>query len=254
VRIYRQDLPVVPRPAKRQALVSRRQVNMSFLSRGALALLLFFSVTATNASADTFLFDWALNLNGTVYVTGDALPANVNAAGFDFTTGLGTLTIQYTAAVAENVFLGAFFDHEIDESINTFFNEVGTVSGAAGAGQSWEIDEPGFVFGDIYTHILAGSLDSTIGSATPDDVSMAMGWVFAAAAGDTVGATFLLSTNPPASTFYLRHYDPDSDLAVYLSGSPTIGPEIVIPEPGSVVLLATAAALTILAVRRRRTA
>jgi hypothetical protein len=227
---------------------------MSFLSRGALALLLFFSVNATNASADTILFDWALNLNGAIYVPADALPANVNSAGFDFNTGLGTLTIQYTAAVAGNVFLGAFFDHEIDESINTFFNEVGAVSGTAAAGQSWEMDEPGFVFGDIYTNLLAGSLDNTIGSATPDDVSMAMGWVFAAAAGDTVGVTFLVSTNPPANPFYLRHYDPDSDLAVYLSGSPTIGPDFVVPEPGSVVLLATAAALSILVIRRRRTA
>jgi hypothetical protein len=65
---------------------------------------------------------------------------------------------------------------------------------------------------------------------------------------------FVLSSSAPANGFYLTHFDANSDPEIYFSSTATIGPSFVIPEPGSIVLLATAAALTILALHRRRTA
>jgi hypothetical protein len=139
-----------------------------------------------------------------------------------------------------------FVDHEIDEAVNTFFNEYGEKDAAIeGGGWSWEIDEPGYVFGDIYTHLTsfgpADPFDNTnaVPVATPDDVSMAIGhWqTYSKAYGVTY--TFKLTTQPPPVNFWLKQVDPDSGAEVYLTTSYVTVPigEGVIPEPGTLVLL-----------------
>jgi hypothetical protein len=50
----------------------------------------------------------------------------------------------------------AMFDFDIDTSSDTTFNENGALVGTLAAGQSWEIDEPGYVFGDVYDNVLSG--------------------------------------------------------------------------------------------------
>jgi hypothetical protein len=178
-----------------------------------------------------------------MYTPADTLPGGVNSSAFDFSTGLGDLVVTHTSVGAEVFFVTLFVDHEIDESVNTFFNEFGDVSGTPGAGQRWEIDEPGFTFGDIYQNVLAGGqvLDQSNGvpSTSPDDVSMAMSWNFLLVAGQTATASFRLSTTMPSATFYLLQRDPDSDQSLFLSGSASIRPdgEPPIPEPGTVILL-----------------
>ena len=217
-----------------------------FLSAICLGLLL--SLIPTGAQAAQ-LFEWALNLNGTMYGPGDTLPAAVSTSGFDFNTGLGTIRISPSFPAAGDYIFGAYFDHEIDEALNTFFNEFGAVTGTLPAGLTWEIDEPGFVFGDIFSNFTAGTLDNTTGvpPSAPNDVSMAIIRSITAGSAD-LAIDFVLSSTAPASGFFLAHTDPDSSESVYFS---TV--LIVIPEPRSILLVASAIGI-LLGARRFRAA
>ncbi len=207
-------------------------------------------VSGSAQAVVTNLFDYAFNMDGAVSVpsAGDPIPPGVNAGGFNDSTGLGTIGVTITGAGAHS--FDAFFDHEIDEAINTYFNEVGSSTGAAAAGQSWEIDEPGFVSGDIFENFQVSALDNGIGTSIwgdtffPDDVSMAMGWDFNLAAGEDALISLVLSDVMPNGGFFLTHTDPDvvdtpNGYSIYLSSSLDIrggGPPAV-PEPGMLWLL-----------------
>jgi hypothetical protein len=153
--------------------------------------------------------------------------------------GLGTLTWQ-TGALGSHTFI-AFFDHEIDEAVNTWFNEYGDTMNALSAGQSWEIDEPGYVFGDIYDNVLAGSLDNSNGVPLdiPDDVSWALGWDFTLTDGQIATIALDLAGAAPSSGFYLSQNDPDSLETIYFSSTLNIegGGPAPVPEPGTWLLL-----------------
>lgn len=220
-----------------------RRIPKSILA-GAAALC----VTLPAAAATTALFEYAFNVDGTV--TNGAAPAVANLAGFDTGSGLGTIALTLAGTGTHRV--GFFADLEIDEALNTFFNEFGQVGGAPAAGQSWEIDEPGFVFGDIYANFVAGVLDGGIGvtAAAPDDVSMAMAWTFDLAAGETAAIQFRIGAERPASGFFLEQVDPDSQAAVYMTGSLAIRDGGPAPEPATLALIALGMAGG-LAARRR---
>jgi hypothetical protein len=183
---------------------------------------------------------------------GDPIPAGADISGFDTVTGLGTILVSVGGAGSHYVSL--FVDHEIDQATNTFFNEYGDTSGSAAAGQTWEIDEPGYLFGDIYDNFLVSALDGTnaVPSGLDDDVSMAQGWDFALAAGETAEVTFVLASVQP-SGFYLSHTDPDSNTTFYFSSSVDISPSGVVPIPGAVWLFGTALVGLGALGRRRRT-
>lgn len=215
-----------------------------------------------HASPSSFaLGEYAFNLDGTVsdYLPPSSPPAappgGVNLSAFDTTTGLGAITFSFSSAGSHRA--GLFVDHEIDEATNTFFNEYGGISGSPSTGQSWEIDEPGFRLvnpGDIFANFSAGALDRSNGvtSTAPDDVSMAMDWVFSLNAGESATVRFLLSETAPGGGFYLIQTDPDSQQSLYLSGALTInGSGQQAPEPGSWVLAGSA--LLGLSLARRRT-
>ena len=177
-------------------------------------------------------------------------PGSIDDSGFDYTTGLGTLTITLDGASAHNVVF--FVDHQIDADLNTYFNEYGAVSGLPSAGQSWEVDEPGWVFGDIYDNFEAGTLDNAneIPAGFEDDVSMAMGWDFSLGAKEFAVVDFFLSDTPPASGFHLSHTDPESNegqgATIYFSSYLNTQS---IPEPGTVLLLGLGM-LSLLGIRR----
>ena len=224
-----------------------RKLGRHWLLAAAVAL----AGTQAHAAAIT-LFDHALAIDGTLIGPSDALPLNVSMAGFDKARGVGSITITMSGTGAHSV--GLFVDHEIDEETNTFFNESGSASGAAAAGQSWEIDEPGWVFGDIYANFAAGALDGSNGvpAGSEDDVSMALAWNFLLAGDEQATIRFLVSELQPASGFYLSQHDPESNVSLFFSSTLHIvqGGEPV-PEPAGTALVGLGL-LALLWQRRRR--
>lgn len=208
-------------------------------------------LSSISVQAASALFDYSFNIDGAV--TTNAAPGGVDISAFSTTTGLGSITATITGLGAHT--FDAFFDHEIDEDINTYFNETATNSGVAAAGQSWEVDEPGWLDGDIFENFQSSALDNGIGTsiygntAFPDDVSMAMGWDFTLASMEVATIDILLSQLVPGSGFFLTHTDPDSMESIYLSSTLSISQ---IPVPAAIWLFGTGFLGLIGIARRRR--
>ena len=130
---------------------------------------------------------------------------------------------------------------------------AGAPAGAIGA-TSWQIDEPGFVFGTVLNDLAAGSLRNAnfVPSSSPDDASLALGFFIGnLAPGQTVNLRLLLSTT---SIGGLQQLDPDSNQSFYLNGFGTVGaieePPSGVPEP-STWALCSAGISALLLLRRR---
>lgn len=215
------------------------------------------------------------NANGTTFHNTYALPG-LSSAGFDPTTGLGTLTLTFDPGVAGSYFFDVFFDHQLHDQ---FYNEYGAVNGAPGAGITWQIDEPGFGDGNrtgsIFTNTQTNALDNTnyvpgtlsnvsndcgantsgqpVNASCNNDVAMALGFNFILAANEFASITVTASPTEPAGGFFLRQHDPDTPSDLFLTGRMTILPSgpTPIPEPSSVVLFITGVVLALGVVRRR---
>jgi len=187
------------------------------------------------------LEDWIFNIDGSVTekFAGDALPTTGSLVN-----GLGTLSLDVTGGGSHNLI--GYFDFEIAENFNTFFNESGAVTGSPAIGQSWEVDEQGFVFGDIVDNVFAGSLDNSVG-VTPgarEDIAFAIGWNFSLLASDIASIDFVFTDILPTVDFFLTQTDPDlgkslyfySSLNIQSTGSPA-GPGVTLPEPPTMLLM-----------------
>lgn len=206
--------------------------------RWVLVAAMALAASAQAPAAEVSLAEFAFNIDGSV--TNGSAPGGVSLGGFNTMTGLGIVTIQLSGAGSRHV--GMFADHEIDEVTNTFYNEYGAASGSPAAGQSWEIDEPGWTYGNIYDNFKAGVLDGTNGvpSSAPDDVSMAMAWAFTLDAGQTATISFRYSDIAPTGGFFLSQFDPDSNATIYMSSGLSIQTGGQVPEPASFALVGLA--------------
>jgi RHS repeat-associated protein len=190
--------------------------------------------------------------------------ATFNSLSPEFTSSLdannlGSFTFAYTnntGAVISNASWTLFIDLDIDRDENTYFNEYGDfISFLRPFGApsnsipfaSWEIDEPGYLFGDIYNNSLAASLDNSNAIPTsgfPDDVSQALFFqVVQLAIGQTFSVTGTISLTDAAG---LLQYDPNSQTSLYINGYATLSEttQSEVPEPATAALVAIA--LTIL--------
>jgi hypothetical protein len=217
----------------------------------AVVALLFCGLSASRASADPIQFVdqlLAVHGNGSLLLM-EGVGSNTYFSTLD-NDNLGSFGWTFkntTGLTLSDVSVLAFLDAEIDSAINTFFNEFGafvslTLPGAApsgaGGASTWEIDEPGFVFGDIFANFEANTLDNTNGvpSGTPDDVSLALGFSLGdIAPGDVVRLVLLTSMVDIGG---LQHHDPDSDVTFYFNGYATIQPGTSVPEPAMLALIA----------------
>ncbi|MBI4600733.1 MAG: hypothetical protein HY721_02120, partial [Planctomycetes bacterium] len=147
-------------------------------------------------------------------------------------TGLGVIVIEILPNFVSGSGSGsfaAFFDLEVDEATNTFFNESGESSGSTGGVNptSFEIDEPGFSFGDIFDNFLGNTLDDSTGvpAGSEDDVSVALSWDFTLSSFETAVLTIVISDTGAialTSTFSVVQTDPDSSASVTYSGALSI--------------------------------
>lgn len=242
------------------------QFTASDISRTLRGLLLFAALLGAGSgqAALISLFEIDLNVDGDVFF-GDEIAGAADADGFDFGTGLGVIELTVSGPGTHQVAL--FVDHEIDEAINTFFNETGSVAGVPSGGQSWEIDEPGYcplgglVCGDIFDNFadfgfFAGAgLDNTNAVAgLQEDVSMALAWTVDLLDDEIARITFNIADVLPNAPFFLGHSDPESGAALYFHSSLEVSAVTApVPEPaGPALLLAGLASLAAVRFRRKR--
>lgn len=202
----------------------------------------------------------------------DALPAGL---GYSFSSALSadlsdlTLTYRFentSAGTFADVQFFSFVDSEIDVPINDYFNEFATVSGAVGAGStdalpdSFEVDEPGFVFGNIFDNILLGALDNTntLTTGFPDDVAMALGFRLGGLAPGDIGeiSIFLSDDDDALAGLSILHSDSDagSTDTLRFSGSSSVFASAAVPEPSTYGLLLVGTAVLGFRQRRKKTA
>lgn len=217
-------------------------------------LIVSFLFFGSIAQATTILEEWALRVNTTIITKQDDISNNnFDIISFNLDTGLGT--INWTTSTPGTYNVGAFFDIEIYETINTYFNELGVASGTPPTNESgeplrklsWEIDEPGHLTtdpGDIYTHFTTGVLDNKIFYSnstypyTAEDVSFALAWDFVLGANEKATISWTLTETDPLTGFYLTQVDPNSDKSIYFSSTLTKTPTTTdpIPEPATMLL------------------
>ncbi len=199
------------------------------------------------------IFEFSVYMNSTETGASSLRDTSIGLGPNTFTPGLdisfsnnlnadnvGTMTWSMTNSTGmdlTNVSLFGFLDADLDETINTFFNESGFTSdlvlgGGAGDGlaDSFEIDEPGFLFGDIIANLLLGSLDSSnsVPGGLEDDVSMALGFdIGSLLAGQSIIATFDISLS---NNNGLGQIDPNSGSTFWYNGMV----EVMDPNPMSV--------------------
>src|SRR6185295_10193477 len=95
-----------------------------------LTLGVLFALCVPSSRAAIELSEYRFNIDSAIVSTG----AGLNLAGFDTSSGLGTILFSQTGAGVH--YFGTFVDHEIDKAINGVANELGFVNGAPAAGQS----------------------------------------------------------------------------------------------------------------------
>lgn len=242
-------------------------------------VLTLFGAAVAWATPTVDLQEWGFNINGTIYDnqvyghTSADLPVNFNTSGFDFVTGIGTITATFTTPGTYAVV--GFFDHEMNQSVNGWMDETSAQVGLRPTGLSFQSETPNDVRNKWFYN--GAPLQNAVefgpaqdgmglpgGAQTPNDIAMAIGWNFILAAGETGLVTFTVS-NAATLGFYLQQSDPSfvgTGLAdpsadpgsIYFTSNLDMdgggGPQEVIPEPSTILLFVSGLALIVVGKRR----
>ncbi|MBT0665828.1 PEP-CTERM sorting domain-containing protein [Geobacter pelophilus] len=183
----------------------------------------------------------------------------LNSDNSTSTAGLGTFKLTFTGAGDYKA--GAYLDMEIDQYVNSWWNETGIAHNTAAqdARLSWQFLAP--LVGDPIDLNPLLNLDNSI-LAGPADMAVALLWNFSLTAGQKATITFNSKTAAPEAGFFLQQYDNGildgeqlSDPAsVFFSSSisvTNIDNNNPVPEPSTIVLLGAGLASLGLYARRR---
>lgn len=192
-------------------------------------------------------------------------------------TGLGTATITFNPGTTGTFFVDFWlFEQLLDSDAD---HEFATLLGSPAsnqAGLSYQIDVPGYddagdpnpdAAGSIGPNTQAGTLDNTNHVPGPcpgpdcDFTSMALGFSFTLGANEEEILTFRVSSSAPAGAYIEQTNPTDGDnggppLNIFFTGTAVTEPTVAspVPEPGSILLLATMASILMWAFRSRRAA
>lgn len=231
--------------------------NVGLLAKYILAFSFVVTVSIRTAQAieiyDTgvFLHSPSVGANSLGYLDGQFNDFDGSGISLGFTKsldsfGYGTLQWQFannTGNTLTNAWLFGFLDAEIDPDLNSSYNESGRLVSVNGSGSqdvaadTWEIDEPGFSFGDIYNHLFTGTLDNynAITAGNENDLSMALGFYLGnLLAGENWVLTLSIS---PVDIGGLAQLDKDSGLEFFFNGTAVKDKFSSVSEPSTVLLM-----------------
>ncbi|GGX73732.1 hypothetical protein [Saccharospirillum salsuginis] len=142
-----------------------------------------------------------------------------------------------------------YLDAEIHQHSNSFTNESGYYVGNTEA-DSWEIDEPGFIFGDLLDNLYDGATpDNTNGmNNIEDDTALALGFYLPELKeGEFFELSFEISDQNIGG---LYHYDVDGGLGYYFNGSMhySSDPDGAYPDPDEPVTVSEPGILGLFAI------
>jgi len=233
------------------------------------ALCVLLSYAAPSRAASITIADVRLFLHSDSGLTqlDSTSPQYSSTNGPNGLSSFGWTFTNTTLSVINNLRPLIFLDADIDRNDNTFFNEYGTFLSlalpatappGAIAATSWQIDEPGFVFGTIPLDLLNGTLTNTntVPSSAPDDVSFALGFALPSLAPN--GSFTIRMFLSDDLTVGLLQSDPDSEFSFAFNGYLTVAsapppppPGNEVPEPSTFGFMATGVAALLVAARKK---